>query len=265
MALNLTDIDRALSELITEDSPFGPSHIHSPLFGPAAMNANPAQSLDARLASNTHLLSEQASPTDNLFNSFFQDMGSNPYESHSLYSRPTMDPAIRTVGPSYMGPHHGTGQYCGPGGGFSMADAFTSTSGAPHFDFGAQMSSQPFSFPETDLLTGLTGLYSPSNDLQFPNRPVNPHNDIHYSGFTAFMYSAPAAEGPQLGPGLDSATSLAANVPSTQHEVSAIPALRTPSNGQFFSDRRTSNGASYDTVQIQNPSDIFENVRYPLV
>ena len=285
----MAELDRALRELDPAECRFGPSHMG--LFSHTAMDANPAQSLDARMASNAYMPCEQPSPPGDLFNPFppriLQDMASYRHGSHGLYSSPTMDLSIDTIGLSYIGViSPDTGQYFGPGvSTMPLADhAFTSKAVAPRFNLDAQMSNvfgatnEPLYFPvptsTTDpfasiSMNGLsTGGATSSNALRFSDPPstVPPFERVDFSVFPVAFMSSASAERSQLGsvPGLaNSLAECAINIPSTQHESSARPVLRTPSNGQFFSDRSTSKRAS-SMDKVQNPSDVFENVSSPV-
>jgi hypothetical protein len=285
----MAELDRALRELDADERRFGPSHMG--LFSQTAMDAHPAQSLDARMASNASRPCEQPSPPGDLFNPFppriLQDMASYRHGSHGLYSGPTMDLGIDTIGLSYIGViSPDTGQYFGPGvSTMPLADhAFTSTAEAPRFNLDAQMSNvfgatnEPLYFPVPTTTSGpfaglsVNGLSAAgtttSNALHFSDPPSNdsPFEHVDFSVFPVVFMSSASAERSQLGsvPGLaNSLAECAINIPSTQHESSARPVLRTPSNGQFFSERSTSNGAS-PTDTVQNPSVVFENVSSPV-
>jgi hypothetical protein len=267
--LDLTEFYLALNELATDERRFGPTHMDPALFSHATTDASPAQSLDFRMASNSHVLGELPSPPAGLFNPFMslRDMAPYPSSSHGFHSDLALHPTAGTMGSSYAGViPRDTGQYFGHGiSNMSLADnAFTSTAAAPPFNLDAHMPNvfDPANFPAptptSDSFGGMsmnamsTGGTPSSNALHFSDS-FSAISPFDLPVFPAMFSSSASAGCTQQGsrPGL--VDSLAEHAIGAQPESVTGLAIRPPSYG----------AASNDSVQ--NHSDLLANVSSPLV
>jgi hypothetical protein len=263
--MDLTELDLVLQQLADERSRIGPSHMDQPLFGLPNMAANAPQSLNVGMAAQQHNTHHRSLSGNSVFTPFsphgIHDMASHLNGHQDLRPEPTMmGPSMEIFGPSAQGPGpRDTGQFYGPRVSNSFAEhPLTPTMEAPHYNLDAQMSvfgntnvqpyyyADPVEMPEPftlhDLYSGNLGTAPPSAS----NRsflPPNSHSFEHldFSVFSnAFMTPMSSASAERSQQELASFLAESAFISSTQHDSSASPVLRTPSNGT------NSNGSSSD-------------------